>query len=268
MIVIFIVKIIKTFDNNLKDVILIMSLLLIMSIFLRYNMKILVCDDEQMYVDTIRQHIEMYACEKGVSFEIDCYNNAKNLLDNIKYCDIAFLDVEIGDIKGTDVARKLKEVNKYIIIFIITSYNKYLDEAMDLNVLRFIVKPIDTKRLYAGLDKALSLIDNSYVDLFLKNGNTQIKIPINEIMFIEVEGKKTKIQTKDAVYYSTDRLKVWKKRLTPTFFFQIHSSFIINMKYISQYDRDEVIIDNKYKIPIAYRKQTEFKNYFTNYFSK
>ena len=230
-------------------------------------MKILICDDEQMYVDDIRNHIELYASEKRLSFDIDSYTDAKSLLDNNPYYDIAFLDVEIGNIKGTEVAKRLKKVNKYIVIFIITSYNKYLDEAMDLNVLRFIVKPIDVKRLYNGMDKAISLIDNSVVELFLKNGTTQIKLPINDIMFIEVEGKKTKVQTKNAVYYSMDRLKVWKKRLTPSFFFQIHSSFIINMKYISQYDRDEVVIDNVYKIPIAYRKQTEFKNYFADYFS-
>ena len=230
-------------------------------------MKILICDDEQMYVDDIRNHIELYASEKRLSFDIDSYTDAKSLLDNNPYYDIAFLDVEIGNIKGTEVAKRLKKVNKYIVIFIITSYNKYLDEAMDLNVLRFIVKPIDVKRLYNGMDKAISLIDNSVVELFLKNGTTQIKLPINDIMFIEVEGKKTKVQTKNAVYYSMDRLKVWKKRLTPSFFFQIHSSFIINMKYISQYDRDEVVIDNVYKTPIAYRKQTEFKNYFADYFS-
>lgn len=230
-------------------------------------MRILICDDEQLYVDNIKKHIELYESENGLSFEIDTYTDAKNLLECKTHYDIAFLDVEIGNIKGTEVAKRLKKVNNYIVIFIITSYDKYLDEAMDLNVLRFIVKPIDAKRLYNGMDKAISLIDNSVIDLFLKNGTTHIKLPINEIMFIEVEGKKTKIQAKDSVYYSSDRLKVWKKRLTPSFFFQIHSSFIINMKYISQYDRDEVVINNEFKIPIAYRKQTEFKNYFFNYFS-
>lgn len=79
--------------------------------------------------------------------------------------------------------------------------------------------------------------------------------------------KKTIIQTPTEKYFSNNRLKFWKERLSSSFFFQVHSSFIINMKYISQYDRDEVVINKKYKIPIAYRKQTEFKNYFSNYFS-
>lgn len=257
----------KIFDIAIKNVILIVSLKLAMSYFLRCFMRILICDDEQLYVDNIKKHVELYEAENKLFFEIDTYTNAQKLLESTTHYDIAFLDIEISNIKGTDVAKKLKETNEYIVIFIITSYDKYLDDAMDLNVLRFLVKPVDAKRLYNGMDKAISLIDNSIVDLFLKDAKTHIKLPINEIMFIEVEGKKTKIQTKNSVYYSTERLKVWKKRLTPSFFFQIHSSFIINMKYISQYDRDEIVINNEFKIPIAYRKQTEFKNYFTNYFS-
>lgn len=230
-------------------------------------MRILICDDEQSYVNDLRKHVELYLTEKNIYAEIDTFTDGEELLSSKTHYDIAFLDVEIGNIKGTDIAKKLKKINNYIVIFIITSYNKYLDEAMDLNVLRFIVKPIDAKRLYAGMEKAISLIDNSVVDVFLKNDKTLVKIPINDIMFIEVEGKKTIIQTPTEKYYSSSRLKFWKERLSASFFFQVHSSFIINMKYISQYDRDEVVINKKYKIPIAYRKQTEFKNYFSNYFS-
>lgn len=230
-------------------------------------MRILICDDEQSYVNDLRKHVELYLTEKNIYAEIDTFTDGEKLLSSKTHYDIAFLDVEIGNIKGTDIAKKLKKINNYIVIFIITSYNKYLDEAMDLNVLRFIVKPIDAKRLYAGMEKAISLIDNSVVDVFLKNDKTLVKIPINDIMFIEVEGKKTIIQTPTEKYYSSSRLKFWKERLSASFFFQVHSSFIINMKYISQYDRDEVVINKKYKIPIAYRKQTEFKNYFSNYFS-
>lgn len=230
-------------------------------------MRILICDDEQSYVNDIKKHVELYLTENNICAEIDTFTDGEILLSSNTHYDIAFLDVEIGNIKGTDIAKRLKKINNYIVIFIITSYNKYLDDAMDLNVLRFIVKPIDSKRLYAGMKKAISLIDNSIVDVFLKNDKTLVKIPINDIMFIEVEGKKTIIQTPTEKYYSSNRLKFWKERLSASFFFQIHSSFIINMKYISQYDRDEVIINQKYKIPVAYRKQTEFKNYFSNYFS-
>lgn len=230
-------------------------------------MRVLICDDEQLYVNDIKKHVELFLSENNISSEIDSFTDGEKLLTSNTHYDIAFLDVEIGNIKGTEIAKRLKNINNYIVVFIITSYNKYLDEAMDLNVLRFIVKPLDAKRLYDGMRKAISLIDNSAVDLFLKEDGSLVKVPINDIMFIEVNGKKTTIQTPTEKYYSSNRLKFWKERLSASFFFQVHSSFIINMKYISQYDRDEVVINKKYKIPIAYRKQTEFKNYFSNYFS-
>lgn len=230
-------------------------------------MRILICDDEQSYIDDIKKHVELFLTENNISFEIDAFTDGEELLTSSMHYDIAFLDIEIGKVKGTEIAKRLKSINNYIVVFVITSYNKYLDEAMDLNVLRFIVKPLDTKRLYDGMRKAISLIDNSAVDLFLMEGGSLVKVPINDIMFIEVIGKKTIIQTPNGKYYSSNRLKFWRERLSASFFFQVHSSFIINMKYISQYERNEVVINKKYKIPIAYRKQTEFKNYFSNYFS-
>ena len=60
---------------------------------------------------------------------------------------MAFLDVEMETYSGIEVAQKLKAKNPYIVIFIVTSYDKYLDDAMDLNVFRYIKKPLDKKRL-------------------------------------------------------------------------------------------------------------------------
>lgn len=153
-------------------------------------MRILICDDEQSYVNDIKKHVELFLSENNISFEIDTFTDGTELLTSSTHYDIAFLDIEIGKIKGTEIAKRLKSINSYIVVFVITSYSKYLDEAMDLNVLRFIVKPLDVKRLYSGMHKAISLIDNSVVDVFLKESSSLVKVPINDIMFVEVDGKK------------------------------------------------------------------------------
>ena len=71
------------------------------------------------------------------------------------------------DIDGITIAKELKERNEKVVIFFVTAFDEYQDEAMDLHAFRFFEKPFDVQRLYASLDKALQYIDKTYIDLFL-----------------------------------------------------------------------------------------------------
>lgn len=232
-------------------------------------MNILICDDEQKYIDDIQKHVSIFMDKHGYDENIDTFLSGEEAIESCKNnsYDIAFLDIEIGNIKGTEIAKILKENNKHVIIFIITAYDKYLDEAMDLNVLRFLTKPINVKRLNSGLEKAIALIDNSIVDVYLKKDSEIIKVPANNIIYIEIVDRCTKIVTDKDVYMSSSSIKYWKEKLTASFFYQVHTSFIINMKFITKYSRELVELKYKYLIPIAYRKRSKFRNYFLNYFS-
>ena len=160
-------------------------------------MNILICDDERAYVNDIKNHVELFMDDHNYDTEIDTFYNGEELLKNCgKKYDIAFLDIEIGNVKGTDVAVKLKEANKNIIIFIITAYDKYLDEAMDLDVLRFIVKPLDAKRLYSGLEKAINLIDDRMVDFYLKYKDGAVRVSTSDIIYVEIFNRATKGKNK------------------------------------------------------------------------
>lgn len=233
-------------------------------------MNILICDDEEKYIDEIKKKVSRFMQSHGFDDKIDTFSSGLEAKEHCKEnsYDIAFLDIEIGNVKGTEIAKILKANNKHVIIFIITAYEKYLDDAMDLNVLRFLTKPINTKRLYSGLEKAISLIDHSIVDVYLKKDNSIVKIPANNIIYIEIVDRSTKIVTDKDIYISSHNIKYWKEKLTASFFYQVHTSYIINMKFITKYQRDTVELSSLYQIPIAYRKRAEFRNYFLKYFTE
>lgn len=152
-----------------------------------------------------------------------------------------------------------------IIIFIITSYNQYLDDAMDLNVFRYIQKPLDAKRLKVGLEKALKRIDDTVINFFLKQGKDAKSLPSNDIIYIETVGRSTKVVTVGGEYLSGNKIDFWNEKLIASFFYRIHKSFIVNMNYITDYQRDSLILFKKYWVPISYRKQAEFRKVFLSY---
>lgn len=229
-------------------------------------MRIAICDDDKAYADEIVNTVQDLLCDKQIKADFDLYTDSEKLYNCNSFYDIAFLDIEMQPYSGIQVAKQLKTINPYIIVFIITSYDQYLDEAMDLNVFRYIKKPLDIRRLSKGLNKALDFIDNSTITFFLKQGGISKSIFSNDIIVIETVGRTTKVITVNGEYISENKMSFWQEKLIASFFYQVHKSFIINMKYITDYQRDTVVLKSKYKAPIAYRKQAEFRNYFLNFF--
>lgn len=228
-------------------------------------MKIAICDDERKYVEEIESKVKAILCEQNVNAEFDLYRISTDIYNCGKFFDIAFLDIEMSPYSGIEVAQRLKEINPYIVIFIITSYENYLDDAMDLNVFRYIKKPLDERRLKRGVCKALEMIDSNVISFFLKSGSKTVSVRSDDILFVETVGRATRVVTVKGEYLSENKMNFWKEKLSASFFFHVHKSFIINMKHITDYKRDTVTLSESYGIPVAYRKQAEFRSYFFNF---
>lgn len=229
-------------------------------------MKIAICDDEQYWVKEIENNLINIFSEENIQTDFDVYTDSEELCFSDKFYDMAFLDVEMDTYSGIEVAQNLKAKNPYIVIFIVTSYDKYLDDAMDLNVFRYIKKPLDKKRLKSGIQKALESIDNNVISFFLKNGKASINILSDDIIFVETVGRNTRVVTVKGEYTSENKMDFWKSKLIASFFYPVHKSFIINMKHITNYQRDTVTLSERYDIPVAYRKQAPFRSYFLKFF--
>ncbi len=229
-------------------------------------MDILICDDDKIYTDEINKLVKEFMIEHNIKANIDIFNDGTEALEHCdKLYDIAILDIKIGNIKGTDIASHLKCCNRNTIIIIITANSSFLDEAMDIGIIRYMLKPLDTERLYQGLEKAISLIKNNVITFFLKKENKFIKVYTNDIIYVEIINRKTKIVTISNEYFSEKKIDFWDEKLKEPTFFKVHSSFIININYITKYERDLLELNNSYKVPISYRKQKSFRNHFFSF---
>mgnify|MGYP005782109245 FL=1 len=226
-------------------------------------MVIAICDDEQEFINDIRKHLKQYSSEHGLTFEIYEFCSGADILSSKIVFDIAFLDIEMKDINGIEVGRKLQNENPDLVLIYVTAYNQYLDEALDLGITRFFDKPIDSQRFYEGMDRAVSKVDNTEIKFYLKDDNKGVvTVRCKDIIFVEIQGRKTEIHTKEHDYLSKDGIKVWKARLNKSYFEIPHNSYIINTNFITYFCKEYIILDNKYTIPIAYSKRPEFKRKF------
>lgn len=230
-------------------------------------MNIAICDDIKEYRLSIECFTNEYMKTHHIDCSIDNFSSGIDLLNSNKKYNIIFLDIELGDSNGIDIAKKLQLKNRNTIILIVTSYHQYLDDAMDINVTRYIDKPVTQNRINSSLDKAISLINENIIIIHTKD-NITLKLFQKDIVYVETKLKKVTIYTKNENYIVKETLKQLKDLLNASYFAIPHNSYIVNLNYIKSFKRDEITLIEPFQnenISVAMRKQPEFKRKFLDY---
>ena len=113
-------------------------------------MRIIAVDDEKIALEALAGAIKAIVAEDEVvtfRYPEDALAYAKENL-----CDIAFLDIEMVGMSGTELAEKLKEYNSEINIVFCTGYGNYRDKAFELHASGYLVKPITPEKVKRELE--------------------------------------------------------------------------------------------------------------------
>lgn len=231
------------------------------------RMRILILDDEQKFVDDLQFHIERYMATHLISTEITTSVSPEKILDSAAAFDLAFLDIQMPGADGITVAKELQKRNSRIILFFVTAFEEYQDEAMDLHIFRYFEKPFDEKRLYAGLDKAMEYLDETYVDIYLDKNGENIKVLVDDVIYIKRENRKITVATTGGEYTSKKSFDDLVSKLPNTFFYLVHKSFLINIHYITRYSYKEIYLGDT-RISVATRKQADFHKFWFDYIKR
>ncbi len=227
-------------------------------------MRIAICDDDEKYLNELKAYVEKYMTSRYIKAEFYTTTSPKEIIDNDIAFDLAFLDIQMPETDGITLAKELKNRNSKVILFFVTAFEEYQDEAMNLHIFRFFEKPFDVQRLYSGLDKAMEYLDESYIEVYIENDSKHIKLPVDEIKYIKRENRKNTVFTNNGNYLVRCSFDELINKLPNTFFYLVHKSFYVNLHYITEYSYKEILIDDT-RISIATRKQADFHKYWFNY---
>lgn len=214
-------------------------------------MRILICDDEQQYLDILSAHVSEYMRNRYIDAAITATTSPRDVLQAGQSFDLAFLDIQMDSMDGISLAKVLRERNRKLALFFVTNYDEYQDDAMDLQAFRFFEKPFNVNRLYAGLDKAMEYIDGAYVDIFLSGDGGQQRVVVDDIFYVTRNARKVVLVTKDSNLFTNENYDALCEKLPPLFFYPVHKSYFVNLHYVQKYSYSELILTNSDRVPIA-----------------
>lgn len=206
------------------------------------EMRCLALDDEPMALSVISSF-----CERIGGISLETYTDPVQGLERIRKSkpELIFLDVEIGDANGIQIARA---VPKDCCIIFTTAHKQYAIDGYDIGVVDFLHKPFSFSRFEKAVTKAAGYIkylqtkdrDNEIV---VKEEYMNVSIPLSDIIYIEAMSNYCRIfRENDRCTTSRTSLKSLADGLPKKDFIRIHKSFIVSRRKIKRFTRKEVML--------------------------
>ena len=109
-------------------------------------MRILLVDDEKLQLTRLEESVKSVL----PTADIVSYTNPVSALEENKKqkIDIAFLDIEMPQLNGIQLAKALKGINPKVNIVFVTAFNRFALDAMKLRASGFITKPVNEEKVF------------------------------------------------------------------------------------------------------------------------
>ncbi len=218
-----------------------------------------IVDDEPL----ARDILEVYVTGNANLELVALCKNAKEVLSLLEteQIDLLFLDIQMPDISGMNLAKSLK--NPPYIIFT-TAYDKYAVDGFEVNAVDYLLKPISPERFNKSVEKVQYLMNTrpqtNQKDnfIFVRADYQDVKVMFDDILYIEGLKDYVRIVTNEKRIITLTNIKGMCAKLPQDRFARVHKSFIVAVDKVNTVKGSSVMIGNK-EIPIGLTFKEQFK---------
>jgi DNA-binding LytR/AlgR family response regulator len=170
--------------------------------------------------------------------------------------DLLFLDIEMPDISGIRLA---EATERPPLVIFTTAHSKYAVEGFNLSALDYLLKPYSFERFLKAATKALDTIKlmagRDHLQpgsdfIIVKSEYKNIKIRLDEILYIEALDNYVRIFTPGKTYTSLINLKTIVTMLPGNRFVRIHKSFVVALSQIKVFTKEYAMVGSR-NIPVG-----------------
>ncbi len=222
-------------------------------------LSIAVCDDEAIECCNMAKRIKEIMEEMKTPCIIRQFQSGRELLQALGSFDIVFLDIIMQDLDGMKTARFFRKQAFDKILIFISSSREYVFEAYDVEAFQYLLKPVDDRKLKKVLQKAVLKTESRSQEFIIVSRERQKKkIFLDDIYYFEIKGRVVDVHGTEGIFTYYEQIGELEEKLRDKGFFRCHKSYLINLKYVDGYNRQEVILESGEKIVIAKRRYERF----------
>lgn len=217
-----------------------------------------ICDDEPGDASNIQALAENFAREHPeFPMRIQTFSSSFGLLEYLEEMggfDLYLLDILMPDLKGVELARRIRSRGEAAEILFLTSSPEYALDAFGVAACGYLLKPVEKEKFDETMLSAahrLSRPENPF--FLLKTREGLRKVLLRELVMVEsFNHDQVCTLTDGSKLVTSDTLAVLMERLSgDPRFFTPHRAYIINMEHITALNAADVLLSTGQRVPVS-----------------
>lgn len=235
---------------------------------MKHTIEIVLVDDEQLQLDYMQKLIEQAAESLEIKIEISQYLSGEAFLFSLEdhpTWDLAFLDIEMEELNGMQVAKILREKSPQLELVFATAYAEYAIEGYEVQALDYLLKPINQQKITRVLKRYLEEQPEDTAYLIAEVEGQATRLNLEDIIYVEANMGEVLVVLADQELPLKMTLLEFQDLLDERFV-ATHRSYLVNLQYISRLLKKDVALSNGEKIPLSRRRAKEVQSDFIDYY--
>ena len=228
---------------------------------------IAVVEDENAAYQRLLEQIERFGRENSLEFDVKRFDRGNPFLESaLQGFAVVFLDIELPDLDGLSIARRLREDNKVCSIVFVTNLAKYAQYGYEVDAISYLLKPVTYDSFALVFRKALNAYSQNeeYDFIFKLPGGIQ-KMSAKKLMYVEILSHIIIYHLTDETIEKTGTMNKVEKALAPYGFLRCHSAYLVNPAFIRGIHQNEILVGTE-SIPLARGKKKAFLEGLSQYY--
>ena len=219
-------------------------------------LKIAICEEKHEIAATLKEHIERYKDEKNVECEVQVFLKGSAFLAKQHKFDVVFMDVELSDESGIDVALKLRETNKKMPLVFIASTKQFVLKGYEADAVDFLTAPIGYFEFETMLDRLqvrLVKMDVPSIAVMTKEGAKRISV--DQIEYMDGSLHHVVYHLVDGDLRARGTLGEEEKKVTQDRFFRL-GGYLVNLGHVHKVWEDDLYV-GKACLPLPLKQKAD-----------
>lgn len=242
--------------------------------------RISICDDEIHEIRKIQNIVKNFMIRNTIKYSITVFISGEDLIKSKEVFDVVFLDISMGEMDGLEVGIKLYQKNLNIRIIYVTSFNEFLNEAVNYaHAFAYLSKPIEEEQMFKQISELVKIIGidkDDKVEMEFRNvievgGDEKehlfVKVPISSIIYYEYvkSTRKIRVKMKNKIYEFTGTMIEIEQKMKMYEFGVCCRGFLVNLQHVIKVKGTKVYLISGEELPLSQKRAAKFKEQLGNF---
>lgn len=222
-----------------------------------------ICDDVTIVLQDFQKLLSEICTEMGIDREILTFTDGYEMLEHIDEIQVAFLDIDMPQMDGIELGKRIKERNPKCKVIMATGMEERFKDAFQIQALRFVTKPFRKAEVSEALEAAMEgICFTKSIEVYA--GRNKYEIPEEEIVYIRAYNGYSELCVGENRFRRECSLKELEDVVNECLFVRINRDVIINLNFVDTYKEEQLVVANR-EFCISRRRKKEFERKYVEF---